>query len=193
MLSNTSSIMWIHLAIHKISADKAFVATDSLISWLFVVAFVHATYVKIALIWGFPAQLSLWKLVHWLWRYKLNEVCDRLPKFNWIFLMGDKEISQFMKDRQSINLKGMWHKVKYLFCSMDWISNDNNFWYSRRCDSLIYSTYNSEQFSFYTIDIYYMMKGFDNRFVMNVNISNGCSHIILDTNICNDKSMRWVF
>ena len=30
----------------------------------------------IALIWGFPVQLSLWKSVHWLWRYKLNKVCD---------------------------------------------------------------------------------------------------------------------
>ena len=29
-----------------------------------------------ALIWGFPVQLSLWKLVYWLWRYKLNKVCD---------------------------------------------------------------------------------------------------------------------
>ena len=57
-------------------ADKAFTATNGLISQSFVVAFVHPTYMQIALIWGFPAQLSLWKLVYWLWRYKLNEVCD---------------------------------------------------------------------------------------------------------------------
>ena len=44
--------------------------------WLFVVAFVYPTYVQIALIPGFTVQLSLWKLVHWLWKYKLNEVCD---------------------------------------------------------------------------------------------------------------------
>jgi len=75
-LPNASSIMEIHLAVHEILADKAFIATDVLISWSFVVAFVHPTYVWIALIWGFPAQLRLWKLVHWLWRYKLNEVCN---------------------------------------------------------------------------------------------------------------------
>jgi len=77
-LSNASSIMQIRLAIHEILADKAFTATDGLISQSFVVAFVHPTYVWIALIWGFPAQLSLWKSVYWLWRYKLNEVCDIL-------------------------------------------------------------------------------------------------------------------
>ena len=75
-LSNASSIVWIHLVVHEILADKAFTATDGLISESFVVAFVHPTYVWMALIWGFPAQLSLWKLVHWLSRYKLNEVCD---------------------------------------------------------------------------------------------------------------------
>ena len=75
-LSNTSSIMQICLAVHEILADKAFTATDGLISQSFVAAFVPPTYVQIALIWGFPAQLSLWKSVSWLWRYKLNEVCD---------------------------------------------------------------------------------------------------------------------
>jgi len=51
--------MRIHSAIHEILADKAFTATDSLISQSFVVASVHPTYVWIALIWSFPAQLSL--------------------------------------------------------------------------------------------------------------------------------------
>jgi len=76
VLSNTSSIMWIHLAVHKILANKAFTVTDDLISWLFVVAFVHPIYEQISLIWGFTVQLSLWRSVHWLWRYKLNEVCN---------------------------------------------------------------------------------------------------------------------
>jgi len=79
-LSNTSLIMWIHSAVHEILADKAFTATDSLISQSFVVTFVHPAHIRIALIWGFPAQLSLWKLVYWLWRYKLNEVCNTLSR-----------------------------------------------------------------------------------------------------------------
>ena len=79
-LSNASSIVRICLAIHEILADKAFTATDVLISQSFVVAFVHSTYVQISLIWGFPVQLSLWESVHWLWKYKLNEVCDKRCK-----------------------------------------------------------------------------------------------------------------
>ena len=78
-LPNASLIVQIRSAVHEILADKAFTATDVLISQLFVVAFVHPTYVRIALIWSFLAQLSLWKLVYWLWRYKLNEVCDNHP------------------------------------------------------------------------------------------------------------------
>ena len=77
-LPNASSIMWIRSAIHEMLADEAFIATDGLISQSFVVAFVHPTYVWIALIWDFPVQLSLWKSVYWLWRYKLNEVCNRI-------------------------------------------------------------------------------------------------------------------
>jgi len=42
--------MQISLAIHEILADKAFTATDGLISQSFVVAFVHPIYMWIALI-----------------------------------------------------------------------------------------------------------------------------------------------
>ena len=68
--------MQICQAVHEILANKTFTVTNGLISWFFVVTFVHPTYMQIALIWGFPVQLSLRKSVHWLWRYKLNEVCN---------------------------------------------------------------------------------------------------------------------
>ena len=68
--------MQICQAVHEILANKTFTVTNGLISWFFVVTFVHPTYMQIALIWGFPVQLSLQKSVHWLWRYKLNEVCN---------------------------------------------------------------------------------------------------------------------
>ena len=51
--------MQIYLAIHEILANKAFTVADGLISQLFVVAFIPPAYVRIALIWGFSAQLSL--------------------------------------------------------------------------------------------------------------------------------------
>jgi len=47
------------LAVHEILADKAFIATDGLISQSFVVIFIPPIYVQIALIWGFLVQLSL--------------------------------------------------------------------------------------------------------------------------------------
>ena len=68
--------MQICQAVHEILANKTFTVTNGLISWFFVVTFVHPTYMQIALIWGFSVQLSLRKSVHWLWRYKLNEVCN---------------------------------------------------------------------------------------------------------------------
>jgi len=49
--------MQICSAIHEILADKAFTATDGLISQSFVVAFVPPVYVQIALIWAFQHNL----------------------------------------------------------------------------------------------------------------------------------------
>jgi len=77
-LSNASLIVWIRPVVYEILTNKDFTVTDGLISQLFVVTFVYPTYVQIALIWGFPVQLSLWKSVYWLWRYKLNKVCNIL-------------------------------------------------------------------------------------------------------------------
>ena len=51
--------MQIHLAVHEILANKAFIVTDDLISQLFIITSVHPTYVQIALIWDFTVQLSL--------------------------------------------------------------------------------------------------------------------------------------
>ena len=72
----------ISFTIYEILANEDFTVTDDLISQSFVVTFVHPTYMWIALIWVFAVQLSLWKSVHWLWRYKLNEVCDTFYKAN---------------------------------------------------------------------------------------------------------------
>ena len=103
--------MQICLVIHEILADKAFTATDGLISQSFVVAFVHSTYVQIALIWSFPVQLSLWKSVYWLWRYKLNEVCDTLKKFIeknlniefiWLIFFSHSNLVLFIKKKDKL-------------------------------------------------------------------------------------------
>ena len=87
-------------------ANKAFTVTDSLISQLFVVVFIHPIYIQIVLIWGFPVQLSLWKSVHWLWRYKLNKVCDMtklLEKFGLIVEYSKTEIFHFNRSQGVFN------------------------------------------------------------------------------------------
>jgi len=47
--------MQIYSAVHEVLVDKAFTATDGLISQSFVIAFVHPVYVQIALIGDFSA------------------------------------------------------------------------------------------------------------------------------------------
>ena len=44
VLSNTSLIVWICLAIHEILANKTFTVANGLISQLFVVTFIHLTF-----------------------------------------------------------------------------------------------------------------------------------------------------
>jgi len=86
-LSNASLIVQICSAIYEILANRDFKVTNDLISQLFVVTFVHPIYVQIAFIWGFPTQLGLWKSVYWLWRYKLNEVCDMLESTSFSYFI----------------------------------------------------------------------------------------------------------
>ena len=75
---------------------------------------------------------------------------------------------------------------------MNQVCNNYDFQYSSRISSLIYTASNGKEFSFHTIDIYHMMKSFDDRFVMDVDVGYGYSHIILDTSVGDDKCMRRV-
>ena len=54
-------------------ANKTFTVTDGLISWLFVITFVHPTYMWIALIWAFL-----------IWAFQCNLICE-----NWSTGCGD--------------------------------------------------------------------------------------------------------
>ena len=129
-LSNASLIVWIHPAIHEILANKDFIVTDDLISQLFVVTFVHPTYVQIAFTWGFLAQLSLWKSVHWLWRYKLNEVCGSCSYFLLYFLHSFYKLCYFFYFFFSSYIHPIpqfstifHHKWRYLSCWIYFVVN----------------------------------------------------------------------
>ena len=55
--------MQIHSAIYEILANETFTVTDGLISQLFVVTFIHPTYIQIALIWSFIVFVKIDLLV----------------------------------------------------------------------------------------------------------------------------------
>ena len=76
---------------------------------------------------------------------------------------------------------------------MNQVCNNYDFQYSSRISSLIYTASNSKKFGFHIINVYYMIKSFDNRFVIDMNVSYGYSHIVLDTRIGNNECMRRIF
>jgi len=72
---------------------------------------------------------------------------------------------------------------------MEQIYNDNNLSNVRYIGGLIDATSNGEEFSFSSCDVYSMMYGFDDKFVTDINVSNGGGNIVFDTSIHNDKSI----
>ena len=83
----------------------------------------------------------------------------------------------------------MKHRVKNLFSSVDWVSNNDDFWNIIVACGLINTTPDGEQFSFCTHDIGHMVEGFDNKFVVDVHIRYGSSNVIFDASIYDNKSM----
>jgi len=146
-LPNASSIVWICPAVHEILADKAFTATDGLVSQSFVVAFVHPAYVQIALIWGFPAQLSLWNPVYWLWRYKLNEVCDKHFKA----LSHNRDVYRERVEPMLVLLSDSYSKEKISVCNSRLFSYPAYTFYllllSNYCSNKFYTILSQERYS----------------------------------------------
>jgi len=55
--------------------------------------------------------------------------------------------------------------------------------------SLADTTPDSKYVGFCTRDMNYMVKGFDNRFIVNVHMRYRCGNIVFDTSIYDNKSM----
>jgi len=72
---------------------------------------------------------------------------------------------------------------------MEQICNDNDYSNIRYTDSLIDATSNGKEFSFCSHDVYSIVYSFDDRFVTDMNVSNGDNDIVFDTSISNDKSI----
>ena len=59
--------------------------------------------------------------------------------------------------------------------------SDNSFWYTHRIGSLVYTTFNDKEFSFYAINVESIIKSFDYKFVTNMNMRYRYCYIVLNT------------
>ena len=82
---------------------------------------------------------------------------------------------------------GTW--IEYIFYSMNWVSDDNDFWDIIRFSGLVDTASNGKKFSLCAHDIYCIVKSFDNRFIVNMSMWDGSSDIVLDTSVHNNKSI----
>ena len=72
---------------------------------------------------------------------------------------------------------------------MNRICGDGDFRNSWNIDSLVDTTFNEEEFSFSKGNVHHVVQSFDDRFVTDVNVSNGGCHIALDTSISNNNAL----
>ena len=109
-----------------------------------------------------------------------------------VVFVCDKEPSEFFGDGSWVDLEWMDRRVKDKSCYMDGVSDNDDFWYTRYVGSLIDTISNSKKLSLGRCNIGCIMDSFDNRPVLDVNVSNGCSNIVLDTYVWDDESMQVV-
>jgi len=121
----------------------------------------------------------------------LFEATRAFPKFNGIFTIFDKEISQFVKNGHSVRLKWMRFAIKYFLRSMDGISDDNNFWHVFFNAGLINAASNCEQFCFCACYEHCMVNCFDERLIGWMDVWYRCSNIVLYASIGYDEGCGW--
>jgi len=79
---------------------------------------------------GLFSATYLWKLVYWLWRYKLNEVCDSL---NRVFLLFNSLNREFHTDQRVVDK----YSSQFSFYKADWCSNESKTSFCNILDNII--------------------------------------------------------
>ena len=113
-----------------------------------------------------------------------------LPKFDQILLMMWEESSKFFENKWCMNLVRVGCRIENIFSSIDWVSNNNDFWNNIVTCGLINTTPDGKQFGFYTHNIDCIIEGFGNGFIVDVHIRYGSSDVIFDASIYDDESMQ---
>ena len=121
----------------------------------------------------------------------LFETTRAFPKFNKIFAIFDKEVLQFIKNSYSVRLKWMRFAIKYFLCSMDGISDDDNFWYIFFNVGLINTASNCKQFYFCAHYKCCIINCFDEGLIGWIDMQYRCSDIVLYASIGYDKGCGW--
>ena len=104
--------------------------------------------------------------------------------------MAKEKESKFVKNGCYVTLKKMGRQIKYLFCSMNWVSNDYDFWDIIRLGGLVDTVSDGKKFNLYASNIYHIVKSFDNEFIVNMSMWDRSSDVVLYTSICNNKSIE---
>ena len=108
-----------------------------------------------------------------------------LPEFDGITDIGIEEFSKFIGDWGHMNLKRIWYIIKNF---PNRIHYNYNFPDALKIGGLIYTTSYSKQFSFSRHDIDHMMNHFDDLFVVNIDMSDRSSNLVLYAGIRYYKS-----
>ena len=93
------------------------------------------------------------------------EMTQAFPKFNGIFMIFVKEMSQFAKNGHGVRLEWMQFAVEYFLHGMDGIGDDDDFWHIFFNAGLIDAASNSKQFHFRACYERCMMNYFDERMI----------------------------
>ena len=120
----------------------------------------------------------------------LFEATRAFPKFNGIFMIFVKEMTQFAKNGRRVRLEWMRFAVKYFLRSMDGISDNDDFWHVFFNAGLIDAASNSEQFCFHACYECCVMNYFDERMIGWMYVRYRSSNIVLDASICYDEGCR---
>ena len=113
------------------------------------------------------------------------------PEFDHVLMTFVKEISKIIENKSYLFLEWVRWCIEYLFCHVDWVSDDNNFGDILQMQRLVNTASNGKKFHFSACDIDSLMKHFDYQFVVNIYVCNRRSDVVFDTCICNHEYSRW--
>lgn len=120
------------------------------------------------------------------------EFTGTIPKFDVVVVTLHKELSKLMRDSGRMYLVRIHWWVKNSLCSMQIISDNNNFLDLGKSNCLINTTVDGKKLSFSESNIYCTINYFDGRFIVCVDVWDGCGNMIFDAHIRYDNSWEGI-